>query len=304
MRIIENKNRLKGIGFILIASLGYGLMPSISQLAFENGVNFDTMLANRYIIALSVTWAYIFFKRINPRISKSQFLFLMGIGVIYVGIALFINLSYLYLPGAIASILVFLYVSLVVIFEIIIGREKPNSTKIICVIISLVGLILVVWSPTGEQSLSLIGVFFALCGGVCYAVYATILGGTKAVGIDSTVLVGYVLIIPSIFYPIRCIALGQPLISESILQFGFIVLIAVLCTFLATLWFCIAVKINGSSTTAIINTMEPVIAYFAGMVIMGDVVGINAVFGGILIITAILILNIAEGSKERISLDR
>jgi hypothetical protein len=40
------------------------------------------------------------------------------------------------------------------------------------------------------------------------------------------------------------------------------------------------------------------------MVIMGDVVGINAVFGGILIITAILILNIAEGSKERISLDR
>ena len=71
MRIIENKNRIKGIGFVLIASLGYGLMPSISQLAFANGVNFDTMLANRYIIALSVTWAYIFFKRI-PDTKKTR----------------------------------------------------------------------------------------------------------------------------------------------------------------------------------------------------------------------------------------
>jgi drug/metabolite transporter (DMT)-like permease len=262
------------------------------------------MLANRYVIALVITWGYIFIRKIDYKVNKSQRIFLMGIGLLYVAIALFVNISYLYLPGAIASILIFLYVSLVVIIEIIIGREKPNFTKIICVIISLAGLTLVVWNPTGNNSLSVLGIIFALCGGVCYAIYTTILGGTKAIDIDSTILVGYVLIIPSLFYPIRCFLVGQPLIPASFEQMKYILLVTVLCTFLATLWFCIAVKINGSSTTAIINTIEPVIAYFAGMFLMGDVLAPNSIYGGVLIITAILILNIAEGSKERVSLDR
>ena len=304
MRLIENKNRLKGIGFILMASLGYGMMPSLTQLAFKSGVSLETMLASRYAIALLITWVYIFARKIDHRVTKNQFIFLMAMGVIYIGIALFINLSYVYLPGAIASILVFLYVSLVVIIEIIIGREKPNRIKIICVIVSLSGLVLVVWNPAGSNSLSLIGIIFALCGGVCYAVYASILGGGRAIKLNSMVLIGYMLILPSIFYPIRCLWVGQPLIWANIEQFSFILLVTVLCTFLSTLWFCNAVKLIGSSTTAIINTMEPVVAYFSGMALMGDMLSKNAIFGGLLIISAILILNIAEGSKEKVTLER
>ena len=301
---IENGNRLKGIGFVLLASLGYGVMPALSQLAFKSGVDINTMLANRYFIALLITWSYIFIRKIDFRVSRKQFVFMMAVGVLYIGIAMCINNSYLYLPGAIASILIFSYVSLVVIFEIIIGREKPNLTKIICVIISIVGLSLVVWSPSGNSKLSIIGISFALGAGIFYGIYATTLGGKMAKGIDATILVAYVLIVPAIFYPIRCIMVGETLFASNLEQFSYILAVTVICTFLATLWFCFAVRLIGSSTSAIINTIEPVIAYFAGMFFLGDVLSPNSIFGGLLIIVAIVLLNVVEGTKEKVTLER
>jgi drug/metabolite transporter (DMT)-like permease len=295
----QKTKRLAGVTYVLLTSLCFGLMPAISQMSFASGLSVETMLAYRYPTALLITWGYILYKKIDYKVTRSQFGLLMSIGGIYVAFIFFINQSYLLLPGAIASILVFLYVSLVVVMEILVGRERANWIRFLCVAMSLGGLVIVVWSPTGSNSLSLVGIIFGLTSGVLYAFYTTVLGGAKAVKLDAIVIVAYVLMIPAVMYIVRCLVSGAKLYPTSAEQAFYILILALFCTFFGTLWWYKSVRLIGSSTASIINTIEPVIAYFGGMLIMQDVLAPNAILGGAIIIVAILILNIAEGTKEK-----
>ncbi len=74
----------------------------------------------------------------------------------------------------------------------------------------------------------------------------------------------------------------------------YIFLLAFLCTFVAAVSFCKGVKYIGSSNAAIFNTLEPVVAYFAGIIIMNDKVSTNAIIGGFLILGAIIYLNVEK----------
>lgn len=295
MEKIKTK-RLAGITYVILTSLCFGLMPAISQMSFKSGLSVETMLAYRYPAALIITWAYILIKKIDFLVTKSQFAFLMLIGGIYVSFIFFINQSYLMLPGAIASILVFLYVSLVVIMEIVVGREKPNLIRFFCVALSLGGLVIVVFRPSGNSGLSIIGIAFGLAAGVLYAIYTTVLGGERALKLDPIVIMAYVLMVPAVIYIGRCWFSGAKLFPETGEQVFYILILTLFCTFFGMLWWYKSVRLIGSSTASIINTIEPVIAYFGGMLIMKDVLAPTAILGGAIIITAILILNIAESS--------
>lgn len=294
----KTKQRRIGLLYVLLASLCFGMMPSVSQIAYNDGLSVETMLAVRFPVALILTWLYIFKKKIPFKLNKEENIFVALLGIIYVGVAICINESYLYLPGAISSIVVFLYISIVVIIEILVGREKPNLMKILCVTLSLMGLILVIWNPEGSGQFRIMGILFALMGGVLYAVYATGLGGNKVKNILPIVIIGYVLIFPTIFNIARCLLSAEPLLPSGTTQIVPVLLLAVFSTFLGNLWFCKAIKLIGSSDAAIINTMEPLIAFFAGMFLMGDKLGISSIFGGILIILAIILLNISQSKTK------
>jgi drug/metabolite transporter (DMT)-like permease len=58
------------------------------------------------------------------------------------------------------------------------------------------------------------------------------------------------------------------------------------------------VRIIGAGTASIINTSEPVFAYFAGLILMADHLSRNAILGGVLIVVGILLLNISERKRE------
>jgi uncharacterized membrane protein len=46
-----------------------------------------------------------------------------------------------------------------------------------------------------------------------------------------------------------------------------------------------------------INTSEPVFAYFAGILLMRDHLSFNATIGGVLIVAGLLLLNITERKR-------
>jgi len=279
------------MGYVLFASLFFSFMPAITQLSFKAGLSVETMLASRYFLTLLIAWSYIYVKKIDCHIKASQLIFLLMIGVIYIGVAVFINQSYLYLPGAIASMLVFSYVSITLIIAILIGREKPNLIKGVCVLLSLTGILLIAWNPAGTINFSTLGLISVFLAAFFYALYAIFLGDVRLSQIDNILIVGYMLIVPTTFNILRCIVKQEPLFPQSTTQSIYVFLLAVFCTFLTQLWFCKAVKLIGSSNTAIINTIEPVIAYFAGMLLLHDVLAVQAILGGILIVSSIILLN-------------
>jgi drug/metabolite transporter (DMT)-like permease len=200
--------------------------------------------------------------------------------------------SYRFLPGAIVSLLLFLYVSVVVVIEILIGREKFNRKRILCLLCSFAGLVLVIWTPGQGVKLSGTGVILVLIAALFYGLYAIGLGEKRTRALDSEVVIGYMLIPPIFFSLVRCIASGEPVLPQTPVQWMYIILLAFFCLFVAAVCFAKGVKYIGSSNAAIFNTFEPVVAYFAGIVLMDDKVSMNAILGGLLILGAIVYLNL------------
>lgn len=280
---------------IIGTTVCYGLVPSLSFMAFGTGVVTETLLFNKFFYAAILMWAYILIKKIPFRISREARKPMVAVVLAYIGIATTLYLSFNYISGSLATIISFTFPAMVIAVEMIRGREKVRVVKILAVIISLCGLCLIVWSP--DMEIKILGVIFALACAGCYTVYTIGLSSESLKDMNSLVTAGYVLMTSAIFNFGRCLISGKPLFTENLVQFGYMILLAVVCAFAAILLFCLGVKLIGPSNASIINTFEPVCACVFGYFLVGDLITVSMVIGGILVVTAVLLTNLPEKNK-------
>lgn len=292
-----NNARVKGFLFVMVACLTYGIMPALTQLAFLAGLSVSTVLFGRLTLGVIFVWIRIFIKKINFKIGKKHIGYLLFIGCALVVQTVTMSESYRLLPGAIVSLLMFLYVSVVVITEICIGREKFDKTRLICVVCSFVGLVLVIWTPGEGIVLSVTGILLALAAAIGYGLYVVGVGEQRTRKLDSEVIVIYATTPPVLFSLGMCISLGEPLLPQTAEQGMYVFLLAFFCLFVAAICFTKGVQYIGASNAAIFNTAEPIVAYVAGIVLMSDEIAGSAIIGGILILGAIIYLNLSSRGK-------
>ena len=65
------------------------------------------------------------------------------------------------------------------------------------------------------------------------------------------------------------------------------------------IFFFKGLKLIGGTNAALLNMTEPVIAYLAGVLLMGDRIELRALLGGALIILAMILLNGFDQWKAR-----
>ena len=291
-------NRVKGFIFVMITCITYGIMPALTQLSYKAGLTVSTMLFGRLTLGAILIWMTVIIKRLHFKVDKKHLGFMLLTGCASVVQMITMSESYRYLPGAIVSLLLFLYVTVVVVVEVAIGREKFDKTRIICLLFSFGGLALVIWTPGEGIQFSVTGVILVLVAAFFYGLYAIGLGEKRTRALDSEVVIGYMLIPPIFFSLIRCIASGEPVLPQTKEQWMYIFLLAFFCMFVAAVCFCKGVKYIGASNAAMFNTFEPVVAYFAGILLMNDKISFHAILGGLLILGAIIYLNVEKKLSE------
>lgn len=296
--------KIKGFIFVMITCITYGIMPALTQLSYKAGLSVGTMLFGRLFLGAVLIWMTVAIRKLHFKVDKKHLGFMLLTGCASVVQTITMSESYRFLPGVIVSLLLFLYVSVVVVIEVIIGREKFDKTRIICLLCSFAGLILVIWTPGEGVQLNGIGVILVLVAAFFYGLYAIGLGEKRTRELDSEVVIGYMLMPPIFFSFIRCLASGEPILPKTPLQGMYIFLLAFFCMFVAGVCFCKGVKYIGSSNAAIFNTLEPVVAYFAGIILMNDQVSANAIIGGLLILGAIIYLNVEKKLSNLKSITR
>lgn len=289
-----------GFSLVILVSFCYGTMPGLTQKSIHLGLETETILAGRYIIGTSLIWLYILFRKQFVKLPKKDLLLLFGIGLISVLFTTTMSESYRFLPGAVASILVLMYAVIVVIFEIILGREKPEKIRIICLTFAIIGTAAVVWTPENSVQLSLIGIALALSAALFYALFVIAMGSKKVIPIKAELAMGYVMLVPTIATILRCKVSAQPIFPTESNQWIWVILLGLGAQFIAPICFCQAVKLIGGTDASLINTVEPLIAYVIGLTFMGDKLSWNATLGGLTIFLAILFLNISK-RKEMLS---
>lgn len=287
--------KLIGIFCIIGTTICYGLVPSLSFIAFETGVVTETLLFDKFLYAAILMWAYIFIRKIPFRLSKNQIKPMLAIVISYAGIATTLYLSFNYISGSLATIISFTFPAMVIAVEMLRGREQVRFVKIAAVLLSLIGLCFIVWSP--DMQIRMLGVIFALLCAVCYTVYTIGLSSESLDDINSIVTAGYVLLTSAVVNFFRCLISGRPLFTETPQQLGYMLLLAAVCAFAAILLFCLGVKLIGPSNASVINTFEPVCACIFGYFLVGDVITPGMVIGGCLVVAAVLITNLPEKHK-------
>ncbi|HZK01448.1 MAG TPA: DMT family transporter [Anaerovoracaceae bacterium] len=284
-----NKKKITGIAMIFGTTIGYALVPSFSFLAFDQGVATETLLFNKYFYAAVLMWAYIVIKRLPVRLPRETIPMMVAICLAYISLATTLYFAFDYISGSLATIVSFTFPAMIVAIEMITGREKVRLTRILAVVISMVGLIFIVWSP--DISANIIGILFAFGTALSYVAYMFGLDAKRIRETNSLVVSGYVLLASAIFNLFRCSFSGKPLFTTGFNQLWLMLALAIFCAFMAILFFCIGIKLIGPGNAAIINTFEPALACFFGYTIIGDVLTPNMIIGSGFIVMAVLIAN-------------
>ncbi len=286
----KNRDKLLGAVAVTITSICYGLVPSFSFLSFRMGVETETLLFNKFLYASIIMWAFLFIKKIDFRFSGKTILAMVITCAGYIGMSTTLYISFDYISGSLATIVSFTFPAMIVAIEMITGREPVRAARIFAVLLSFAGLVLIVWSPDMESNP--IGIFFAFLAAIGYVVYLFGLSAESVKKENSFAVAGYVMLSAAAVNLIRCAASGKPLFVTQPAQIGMMILLSVVCVFMAILFYAIGVRLIGPGNAALINTLEPVLACIFGYVLVGDVLTKIMLLGSAMVVVAVLITNL------------
>lgn len=287
-----DKKTLIGTLCIIGTTICYGFVPSLSFLAFDQGVHTETLLFNKFFYAALLMWTYILIKKLPYKMEKKAARMMLLICLSYIGLATTLYFSFNYISGSLATIVSFTFPAMIVAIEMITKIEPVRAGKIVAVILSMIGMAFIVWTP--DMGGNLIGIAFAFGTALCYVVYVMGLSSKTMKSQNSLSIAGYVLLSSAVFNFFRCFLSGKPLFAVAPSQLVYVLLLAVVCAFLAIMFYCIGLKYISAGNAAIINTFEPVVACILGYVLIGDILTPPMIFGSVLIVAAVLLTNLPQ----------
>lgn len=281
--------KILGVVCVMMTNIAYGLLPSFSFMAFSAGIATETLLFNKFLYGFLLVGLLIVWKKIPMRLQSAQILPVLITCAAYIGIATSLYLAYDRISGSLATVISFTYPAMIMVIDIVTGRKAFSGKRLASILFSLAGLLLIVMD--GDLNPELGGVCFALLTAVCYVIYVFGLNSKKLESLDSLTVTGYLLLSGTLFHFLRCFLSGRPLYTSGPRQLFYILLLALVCVFMAVLCFCLGVRWLGSGDAAIINTLEPAFACFFSWLLIGDPMTRNMILGSLLIVTAMLLAN-------------
>ncbi len=286
-----DKNKL-GVIITALSASGFGTMAIFAKIAYAFGSNSVTVLTIRFVVASLLFLAIMKILKMKWGINKKQLIYLIGLGAAGYGV-----LSYFFfmgvglLPASVASLLLYSYPTMVCLLAYIIGDERMYPQKVVALLVSAAGLYLVI-GPVFEN-LNLKGVAFVLTAAAIYATYIVIsnrvlmevhwLPSSTVVSISAAL---FFLIVGNITGEISYDVPIEVLLSG--------IGIAVFSTVLAIGGLYAGISMIGPSKTAIVSVLEPVVTVILAAIIFKEILQIEQLFGGLLIISAILIIQMSR----------
>lgn len=288
----------KGELYIIISALGFSLMPVFAKSAYRGGANVTTVLLFRFTFALIFIWGYIFVKKIAFKIKLKQVLMLMVLGaVLYSGSAITLFNAYRLISAGVAQVLVFTYPAWVLVITTLFFKEKVSVNKVYAIVLSIIGTAVVAYTP--GQKFSTLGIMLALIGAVTYALYVSFIDHGEFNEVHPIVMTGYILLFANLSFLLYGVSRGELNVNFSLWAWLPIAMLAFFSTAIAILAFCTGAKLIGSGKAAIVSTLEPISTFIFSYIFLGENVSYNMIFGGGVVIMAILSINIFKPIENK-----
>ena len=278
-------------GYVLgaVAAASYGLNPLFALPLYEAGMEPDSVLFYRYVLAVVMLGALMLFRRQSFALSRRDIAPLVVMGLLFSFSSLFLFESYNHMDAGIASTILFLYPVLVAVIMAVGFRERITAATVLSIGLAFGGISLLYRGGDG-QPLSLFGVLLVFLSSLCYAIYIVGVNRSSLRSLTTEKLTFYSLLFGLSVYVVRlrfCADL-QPMPSPSLWINAFS--LALFPTIVSLVTMAGAIRRIGSTPTAILGALEPVTALFFGVMVFGERLTPRIVTGVALILVAVTLI--------------
>ena len=290
--------KLKGVIFGLISAIAYGLNPLGALYLYQDGFTVSSVLFYRYSFAVIGLIIMMFLKREPFSISRREFPILALLGVLFAISSITLYSSFLHMEAGIACTILFVYPIMVAMIMSIFFKERVRLATILSIVLAISGIVLL-YQGDGNATLSTWGVILVLLSSLSYAIYIVIVNRAQ-LKMSAIKLTLYVMVIGAATVALNslinpgCGAL-QPLTTTT--QFGFSLMLGIVPTLISLVTMAIAVRLIGSTPTAIMGSLEPVTAVAIGTLVFDERLTSRLLIGIAMILAAVIIIIINNTRK-------
>jgi drug/metabolite transporter (DMT)-like permease len=278
------RRRLTGVALALVSAAGFGVMPVLGKVAYDDGAEPVGVLAVRFALAAA---ALLVLARLLgqplPRDRRLGALALLG-GVGYVGQALCYFFALERISAGLTSLLLYVFPALVVVLSALLLRERPRPLQAGCVALALAGTALTIGPVSGGQGS---GVALGLGAALVYAVY--IVASSRVTGVGAVAMAAVVLGAAAVTTG-GLAAVARPALPSSATAWLALVGVALLGTVVAVTAFFGALALLGPSDAAVLSTVEPVVSVAVAGLVLGERLSSTQVAGGAVVLLAVAVL--------------
>ena len=291
--------KLKGVIFGLISAIAYGLNPLGALYLYQDGFTVSSVLFYRYSIAVVGLIIMMLVKREPFGITRRELGIVGLLGVLFAISSITLYSSFLHMEAGIACTILFVYPIMVAVIMGIFFKEQVRFATIVSIVLALCGIALL-YQGDGTTTLSTWGVVLVLLSSLSYAIYIVIVNRSQ-LKMSAVKLTLYVMIIGAATVALNslfnagCGAL-QPLTTTT--QLAFSLMLGIVPTLISLVTMAIAVRLIGSTPTAIMGALEPVTAVAIGAMVFDERLTSRLILGIAMILVAVVIIIISNTRKS------
>lgn len=286
----------QGIAALAAASLLLGIIPSLNKLILLGGMNSGSMVFFNYLTVMAVTGIVIALRRQSFRVTGKQLAMLLFTGALGLGATGFLlNLAYDRIPVGLATMLHFLYPTVVSVVMVLVFHQKLTRDKGKAILLSLAGMLLIADFSGGMDPA---GMAAALLSGMTYAYYMIANEKGCINELPLTVKLFYVSMGCALCFGTWQAASGTLTVPQS--AWIWFLLIGLVGVGSAAAFYLVTVGIQkiGASAASFINMLEPVTSMAAGALLYRDLPGGRAMAGCLLVLGSVFFIAMDGKRKE------
>lgn len=290
---------LKGIAFGCLAGICYGINPLGVLPLYAEGLSPETVLCYRFAFGAMLLGATIVACRKSFKVMLRDFWILGALGLLFFMSSLSFYASFKYMDAGLASTLLFIYPLEVTLMMCLFFKEKLTLKTVLSISISFFGMGLL-YHGGGEGGSNINGFGFLL------VFIASITNATPIVLLHQAKLkVGalkssfYIVVFCFVFMFLYATLLGSgvPSIPATPSQWGWGLMLGFVPTFVSLVFMAKAVKLVGSTPTAITGALEPLTAVCVGVFVFGETMTLRLAVGITLILMSVVLIAIRRAPK-------
>lgn len=289
--------RQKGVLLILISATGFAFFPTITRSIYRLSELQPTDIGVwRFVFACAILWLIQFIRA--PRESKRPPISprnLMILGTLYAFSALSAFIGLQRINGSLYIVLFYTYPAMVALMSLAMGKPLSKYGWL-ALALTLIGILFTIPDFSLLQGGNLEGVLLALANAVFVAIYMIL--STRFMKGVSNMVNATVWMMSATLLVILCaipfFGLRAPSNVETWLA---LILLAVISTVIPIFCLNSGLQYVGAAQASILSSVEPALAIFLVVVVLGEVVVPLQIMGAALIISAVIVLELSPKTK-------